>query len=226
MATPGKKNATIELSRDGFTIQVMRERRRKRTVTFDLDADRMLMILHVPANMPDTALEDVIQQAVEQAKTYIRRRMRRRTPQSDAGLLLRAQQLNERYFDGKLSFQSIHYVTNQRKRFGSCSPTAGEIHISARLQKAPYWVLDYVLLHELTHLVEPSHNARFRELMERYPLAERAKGFLLGVAWATGVEIADIDAEVNTEGTEVDAEGAEGDTENAEDMEDMEGMEG
>lgn len=205
--TRGKKNATIELSRDGFTIQVLRERRRKRTVTFDLDADRMLLILHVPATMPDTALEDVLQQAVEQAKEYIRRHMRRRTPQSDAGLLLRAQQLNERYFDGKLSFQSIYYVSNQRKRFGSCSPTAGEIRISERLRRAPYWVLDYVLLHELTHLVEPSHNARFRELMKRYPQAERARGFLQGVAWATGVDIAEIDTE-DMEGTE--------ETENAE----------
>ncbi len=212
-ATPGKKNATIELSRDGFTIQVVRERRRKRTVTFDLDADRMLLVLHVPAVMPDTALEDVIQQAVEQAEEYLRRRMRRRTPQNDAGLLLRAQQLNERYFDGKLTLHSIHYVTNQRKRFGSCSPTAGEIRISARLQKAPYWVLDYVLLHELTHLVEPSHNARFRELMKRYPLAERARGFLMGAAWAAGVDIAEIDMG----GAEVEAEDAEAETKGAKD---------
>ncbi|MBC7242834.1 MAG: M48 family metallopeptidase [Anaerolineae bacterium] len=203
--TRGKKSDTVELSRDGFTIQVLRERRRKRTVTFDLDADRMLLILHVPASMPDAALEDVIQQAVEQAQGYIRRRMRRRTPQSDAGLLLRAQQLNERYFDGKLSFQSVYYASNQRKRFGSCSPTAGEIRISERLRRAPYWVLDYVLLHELTHLVEPSHNARFRELMKRYPLAERARGFLLGVAWAAGVDMASIDVEADAE----DAEGME-----------------
>jgi predicted metal-dependent hydrolase len=202
--TRGKKSDTVELSRDGFTIQVLRERRRKRTVTFDLDAERMLLILHVPASMPDAALEDVIQQAVEQAQEYIRRRMRRRTPQSDAGLLLRAQQLNERYFDGKLSFQSVYYASNQHKRFGSCSPTAGEIRISERLRRAPYWVLDYVLLHELTHLVEPSHNARFRELMKRYPLAERARGFLLGVTWAAGVDMADIDIEADAE----DAEGA------------------
>jgi hypothetical protein len=42
--------------------------------------------------------------------------------------------------------------------------------------------------------------------MKRYPQAERARGFLLGAAWATGVDLAEIDAE--------DAEGAEG-TENA-----------
>lgn len=183
---PGRKSGTIELSRDGFTIQIMRERRRRKTVTYELDVRHRVMVLHVPAVMPDTALEDMIQQAVDQAKEYVKRHMRRRTPQSDAGLFLRAQELNERYFEGKLTFRSVCYASNQRKRFGSCSPAAGDIRISARLQGAPYWVLDYVLLHELTHLVEPSHNARFRELMKRYPQAERARGFLMGVAWAAG----------------------------------------
>jgi len=39
-------------------------------------------------------------------------------------------------------------------------------------------VLDYVLLHELTHLVEPNHSPDFHALMARYPHLERAEGFL------------------------------------------------
>jgi len=52
------------------------------------------------------------------------------------------------------------------------------IRISSRLARAPEWVVDYVILHELTHLVESGHTAVFHELMTRYPKAERAEGFL------------------------------------------------
>ena len=67
----------------------------------------------------------------------------------------------------------------------------GTIRISHRIQEMPDWVVDYVLLHELTHLVVPSHNARFWELVSRYPKAERARGYLEGISAATGLVLAD-----------------------------------
>lgn len=74
--------------------------------------------------------------------------------------------------------RDIRWVTNQTTRWGSCSYEEGEIRISSRLARVPDWVLDYVLLHELTHLVEAGHGPEFHRLMERYPRAERAEGFL------------------------------------------------
>lgn len=74
--------------------------------------------------------------------------------------------------------KQIRWVTNQNTRWGSCTFGDGDIRISSRLTRVPLWVLDYVLLHELTHLVEANHGAEFHRLMARYPKAERAEGFL------------------------------------------------
>ena len=93
--------------------------------------------------------------------------------------------MNRRYFGGKLTWQSIRYVTNQNKRFGSCTPSHGTIRISHRVSEMPAWVRDYVLVHELAHLVEPNHSRAFWDLVNRYPKTERARGYLIAIGMAT-----------------------------------------
>ncbi|MEM7284924.1 MAG: M48 family metallopeptidase [Actinomycetota bacterium] len=73
---------------------------------------------------------------------------------------------------------AIRWVGNQQKRWGSCTPATGEIRISSRLRRVPAYVLDYVIVHELAHLVEGGHGPRFKALEARYPRLERAEGFL------------------------------------------------
>jgi hypothetical protein len=65
----------------------------------------------------------------------------------------------------------------------------GTIRISARLRGMPSWVLDYVLLHELAHLLQPRHGPQFWALLQGYPRTERARGFLEGVAATAGLTI-------------------------------------
>ena len=67
-------------------------------------------------------------------------------------------------------------------RWGSCTPADGTIRISARLASEPGWVLDYVIVHELAHLVVAGHNRRFWALVRRYPRSERARGWLMARA--------------------------------------------
>jgi predicted metal-dependent hydrolase len=96
-------------------------------------------------------------------------------------LARRSADLNRRYFNGKLKVREIRWVTNQRHRYGSCTPSTATIRISDRLATMPLWVLDYVLVHELAHLLEPNHSAAFWQLVNRYPLTERARGYLIAI---------------------------------------------
>jgi len=80
----------------------------------------------------------------------------------------------------------IKWVTNQNTLWGSCSYEDGVIRVSSRLISVPSWVLDYVVLHELTHLVESGHGPEFHALMDRYPKVERAEGFLEAMALGFG----------------------------------------
>lgn len=89
----------------------------------------------------------------------------------------RAAALGSRY--GLPAPASIRWVSNQGQRWGSCTPSTGEIRISDRIAAFPEWVIDAVIVHELAHLVHLHHTPEFWELANRYPKTERAYGFLI-----------------------------------------------
>ena len=99
--------------------------------------------------------------------------------------------LSERYLDGQAEPSSVVWSARQNSRWGSCTPADGTIRLSTRLQGMPDWVVDYVLVHELAHLLQPGHDPAFWALVGRYPRTERARGFLEGVAMAAQLELTD-----------------------------------
>lgn len=115
---------------------------------------------------------------------------RRRRP-SDADLEVRAAALSARYLDGRARPTSIRWVGTMRARWGSATPADGTIRISDRVRGMPGYVLDYVILHELAHLVVPGHGPQFWALLSSYPRLERARGFLDGVSLAAGLDLGD-----------------------------------
>ncbi|WP_412744760.1 M48 family metallopeptidase [Krasilnikovia sp. MM14-A1004] len=168
-------------------VEVRRSQRRRRTVSAYRDGERVVVLI------PDrfSRAEETEWVARMLARLAAREERIRRT---DDELQLRARRLVNRYLaDHALNAapNSVRWVTNQNGRWGSCTPDDGTIRISHRIQEMPDWVIDYVLLHELAHLVVPSHSARFWDLVNRYPKSERARGYLEGISAATGLVLDD-----------------------------------
>ncbi|MFC3381175.1 M48 metallopeptidase family protein [Couchioplanes azureus] len=168
-------------------VEVRRSQRRRRTVSAYREGERVVVLI------PDrfSRAEETEWVARMLARLAAREERVRHT---DNELLGRAHKLIARYLSDHardVNPVSVRWVTNQNGRWGSCTPDDGTIRISHRIQEMPDWVIDYVLLHELAHLVVPSHNAAFWELVSRYPKAERARGYLEGISAATGLVLAD-----------------------------------
>jgi predicted metal-dependent hydrolase len=171
-------------------LRVIRSKRRRTTVSARLVEGGSVLEVLAPANMTDAELAPII----ERLRNRVQRHAEKRSTPDDNDLSLRAVELNRQYFGGKLRWQEVRYVTNQQRRFGSCTPATGTIRISHRVASLPGWVRDYVVLHELAHLVEANHGSRFWKLVARYPKTERARGYLM----ALGLEAeADDAAEVD-----------------------------
>jgi predicted metal-dependent hydrolase len=162
-------------------VEVRRSRRRRRTVSAYREGDRIVVL--VPASLSRAEEAHWIERMVAR----IERAERRRTT-SDDDLLTRARELNDRYLGGLATPASVRWVDNQQSRWGSCTPGDRTIRLSARLQGMPQWVVDYVLVHELAHLLEPGHGEGFWAWVDRYPKTERARGYLLGWSAAARLE--------------------------------------
>jgi len=166
-------------SLEDFQIKVIRSSRRKKTVQAKL-IDGVLRI-YLPKGLTKTEEEKWVNHMRE---SFLRKL---RLNRSDESLRIRADRLNKKFFNGELEFD-IRYVSNQNKRFGSCTPKTKKIRISDRVAKMPWWVQDYVVLHELTHLIHPNHSKEFWEKVNEYRYTERAKGYLIAVGMNKDIE--------------------------------------
>lgn len=158
-------------------VVVRRSRRRVRTVTAYRENGRT--VVAIPARFTRTQEREWVLRMVTKLVTQERRRR-----PSDEKLATRAQVLSDRYLEGRARPTSVSWATNQGRRWGSCTPSDGTIRISTRVQGMPAWVLDYVLLHELTHLLHSGHGPQFWATLDAYPRTERARGFLEGYSHA------------------------------------------
>jgi predicted metal-dependent hydrolase len=166
-------------------IKIIRSANRKKTVSACLKNG--VMKVSAPEGLSEKELQTIIRRFKE---SLIRKRHKKELERQQ-DLKAIANRLNKTYFEGKLKISVIEYSTNQNSRFGCCNLRTGKILISHRLGAMPEWVRDYVILHELAHLIVPNHGKAFQELTARYRWKERAIGYLM----AKGYEKEDKDLE-------------------------------
>lgn len=168
---------------DPISVEVVRDARLRSRVHWEWNGSQVR--IRAPKRVSQRELERMVAEIVEE----VQRRRAQVRARADADLESVAQDVNRRYFGGEISWHSIRWVTNMRKRLGSCTnggPTDGDIRISDQIKGWPDWVVAYVVAHELAHRKHPNHSPEFWAYLARVPQTERARGFLLGVAFQLG----------------------------------------
>lgn len=134
------------------------------------------MVVLMPAGLPRAEERRLITDMLARLARSGRRAGARA---SDEELMRRAKALATRWLEGRPRPSSVSWVPAMTTRWASCSPDTQEIRISEALRDVPAYVLDYVLVHELAHLVVPGgHSPEFWTAVRRYPRTERAMGYL------------------------------------------------
>lgn len=173
-------------------VEVRRSDRRKRMVSARREGDTV--IVFIPGWMSENEERRWVDEMVSRLE---RSEARRRSPgrTGDDALRRRSIELSRRHLEGRAEPTTVRWVPTMRTRWASCTPADGTIRISERLRDAPAWVVDYVLVHELAHLLEPGHDERFWSWVRRYPRTERAMGYLEGLSAAAGLGLVGTDGD-------------------------------
>ena len=157
--------------------EVRRSSRRKKSIAVYREGD--VYVVSAPKWMTSA---DVERHAVELIERLQRREPKRR---SDADLLAHALWLRMEFLPDAPEPVSVRWAT-QGSRWGSCTSVDRSIRISSQLERAPQYVVDAVIVHELAHLLRSDHGPDFQRLIGRYPDNARADAFLAGMAFAKG----------------------------------------
>lgn len=160
-------------------VEVRRSPRRRKTISAQIVGDALVI------SLPERLSKADEEEWVTKMAARMSERKKRDRLNSDDLLAGRARELAGRYFAG-VEVRDIAWIPTQQSRWGYCSPGDSSIRLSLALADYPAWVRDYVIVHELAHLIVPDHSDRFWKLVTRYPLTERARGFLIAKGMEEG----------------------------------------
>jgi predicted metal-dependent hydrolase len=157
-------------------IRIIRSKRRKKT------AQAVIKNNEIVISIPHRMTKSEENRVVDRLTGRLLDKKRIDEMNVEENLLNRAGKLNDRYFDGKLVINSVKFVQDRKTTFATCYFKKGEIRVSECLKTAPKWVLDYVLIHEMTHIIHQDHSREFWKTVYRFPLTERARGYLMAMS--------------------------------------------
>ena len=157
----------------GAEIRVIRSSRRKKSI--GAYREQGAIVISVPARLSNSKVSAVIPELVE--KILTKEAKERLT---DSQLHERSLYLLGKYLPEFLITPASVTWRSMNERWGSCTTVDRTIRISDRLNGAPEYVVDYLLVHELIHLMIPDHGVEFEGLLARFESSDRASAYLEG----------------------------------------------
>lgn len=157
----------------GAEIRIVRSTRRKRSIS--AYREHGAIVIQVPARLPNAKVSEVIPELVER---ILSREAREKL--SDQDLFARSLTLLSQYLPEFVVAPVSVQWRPMNERWGSCTTADRTIRISDRLNGAPDYVVDYLLVHELIHLEIPDHGVEFERLLARFERSEMASAYLDG----------------------------------------------
>ena len=153
-----------------YDIVIQRSKKRKKTLQATFKSNTVKIL--VPVTTPDFEIDiflDKFLQKLERNKIIVN---------NNQELISRANKLKKKFIPEAPDF-TIVFQERLKRTWGKCFTNRRKIVINPVLAKYPKWVLDFVIIHELAHLLVPNHGKEFRSLVNRFKLKERAVGFLM-----------------------------------------------
>jgi len=157
----------------GAEVRVIKSSRRRRSIS--AYREHGAIVIQVPARLSNSKIQEVIPEMVEKILSR-----EAREKMSDEALFDRSLELLALYLP-EFRTQPVSVLwRSMNERWGSCTTLDRTIRISDRLNGAPDYVVDYLLVHELIHLEIPDHGPDFESLLSRFERAELGSAYLEG----------------------------------------------
>lgn len=160
---------------DEGEIVVIRSKKRKRNIAAFRQGGKI--IISIPARLSKAEERQVVPEMVAKIRS-------KEVAAPESELMAIADRLLSRYAP-EISIRPASVAwRSMNERWGSCTSVDRTIRLANKLQRAPEYVLEFVLYHEAIHLQHADHGPEFYEFLHRYPRHLEAEAFLAGFEFA------------------------------------------
>lgn len=155
--------------------KVQLHRHRGKTLRMRAKADEQLLLLSAPWFVTQREIERYVHDNIEKIRAHITQHQQAietkqtRIARVNQAVFTREVAVLMSDWSAKLGLKPpAFFLRSMRSRWGSCTPKTQRIRINIELRFHPFYALEYVVVHELIHIFEPSHNARFYALLNTH----------------------------------------------------------
>lgn len=156
---------------DEGEIVVIRSKKRKRSISAFRQGGKI--VISIPARLTKAEEREVVPEMIAKIRA-------KEVAPDETELSKEIDRLLSKYAPEITIRPTSVAWRSMNERWGSCTSVDRTIRIATKLQRAPKYVLDFVLYHEAIHLYIYDHGSEFQEFLKRYPRHLEAEAFLEG----------------------------------------------